>query len=467
MKRAKNITLVTLILISVLLFSRVWFGTDFIGKIEKNIIFAKTMYESETKNFTVESIITPENIIVTGGGKRNVISKGQDGYDELYDRMAAAVQRLELKPDRFSEAENDDWTTSLKSRSVLFDFAAAYDSGLLEKLGILLPDGAYKNIVFVPSDSIAVNSVVYIKNSGNGKIYKFMADSGNDELESVINKYAVSADAMNNPFSFELGFDKAKTSTEISQNVLLDSNIVIGLTEKNVNNAVLHTGIGYFTQRTVDRLLETFKFNPNTTRRYIDRDDVTVFVDNTATLKIYPSYLIEYTSENGGYSFSASGLGGKETAAAYVNGVYGTVREVFRTVGMSGIQILASSDINSETVKSDITINFDYYVNGMPVFANGENGAEHGVTAVLSGGTLKSYRQYLFTAELSEESENIGSMINALDTLYEKFKDEKEVRLSDVFTAYEADRDSSLLKPVWCANTEKEIVIINNAENGS
>ena len=462
MKRAKDITLVTLILISVLLFSRVWFGTNFIGEIKKNIMFAKAAYESETKSFTIESIITPENIIVTGGGKRRVVSKGQNGYDELFERMKSAAEKIGLNPDRFAEAESDDWSASLKSRSILFDFAAAYDSGLLEKAGISLPDGAYKNIVFVPSDSIAVNSMVYIKNHGNGKVYKFIADSGNDELDAVINKYAVSADAMNSPFSFELGFDKARTNTGISQNVLLDSNIVIGLTEKNVNNAVLHTGSGYFTQRTVDRLLETFKFNPNTTRRYIDKDDVTVFVDNTATLKIYPSYLIEYTSESGGYSFPASGLSGKETAAAYVNGIYGTVREVFKNVGISGMQMLAASDINSETAKSDITINFDYYINGMPVFANGENGAEHGITAVLSGGTLKSYRQYLFTAELAEESENIGSMINALDTLYAKFKNEKEVRLSDVFTAYEADKGSDLLRPVWCAKTEKEIIIISD-----
>ena len=135
---------------------------------------------------------------------------------------------------------------------------------------------------------------------------------------------------------------------------------------------------------------------------------------------------------------------------------------MFKNVGISGMQMLAASDINSETAKSDITINFDYYINGMPVFANGENGAEHGITAVLSGGTLKSYRQYLFTAELAEESENIGSMINALDTLYAKFKNEKEVRLSDVFTAYEADKGSDLLRPVWCAKTEKEIVIISD-----
>ena len=99
MKRAKDITLVTLILISVLLFSRVWFGTNFIGEIKKNIMFAKAAYESETKSFTIESIITPENIIVTGGGKRRVVSKGQNGYDELFERMkSAAENRLKPRP---------------------------------------------------------------------------------------------------------------------------------------------------------------------------------------------------------------------------------------------------------------------------------------------------------------------------------------------------------------------------------
>lgn len=461
MKGFKNITLVTLILISVLLFSRVWFGTNFIEEIKKNIELKKMMYNSDTAGFTVEEILTPENIIVTGGGKRNVISKSQSGYDELYKRMAAAIEKLNIQSDDFFKSEPDDWTSSLKTRSVLFDFADEYESELIKKLGINLPDGLYKNIIFVPSDSIAVNATVYIKNS-NDDIYKFIAGNGKNELESIINKYAISSDAVNSPFAFELGFDKAKTNTGISQNVLLNSNIVIGLTEKHVGNAVLDISTREFNPKTVERLLEMFKFNLNTTRRYIDKDDVTVYVDNTATLKLYPSKFIEYTSESGGYSFSASDNNDKKNISEYVNDIYATVRAVQRSADINGMPILTASAINSENTKSEITIAFDYYVNGMPIYVNGENGAEHGVTAVLSDGNLKFYRHYLFNAEVNEDTENIGSMINALDTLYTKFKDEKEVFLSDMFVAYKAEKNSSLLTPVWCAKTEKEIIIINN-----
>lgn len=460
MKRLKNITLVTLILISVLLFSRVWFGTNFIEEIKNNITFARAAHESETKNFTVENILTPENIIITGGGKRNVLSKGMDGYNELFERMLSAVGKLGINEEKFFETKNDDWTAALKSRSVFFDFAAAYDAAIIDKLGIKLPEGLYENVVFVPSDSIAVNAMVYVKNSVNGKIYKFMSESGNEELEKIINQYAVSAEAVNSPFAFELGFDKAKTNTEISQNVLLDSNIIVGLTEKYANNAELYVGDGDFSQRTVERLLELFKFNRNTTRRYVDKDDVTVFVDNTATLKIYPSYLIEYTSEVGGYSFETAAA--KETVSSYVSSVYGMVREGFRAAETGEMPMLVSSELNSESEKSDIKITFDYYVNGMPVLIDGENEVEHGVTAVLSSGTLKSYKQYLFEVSQSGNTENIGSMINALDLLYEKFKNEKEVKLSKIFTAYETDRKTMTLKPVWCAKTGKETIIIND-----
>lgn len=459
MKRLKNITLVTLILISVLLFSRVWFGANFVEEIKKNIMFASAAHKAETADFTVEGIITPENIIVTGGGKRNVISKGQDGYNELYERMVSAAEKLDINSERFFETDSDEWKASLKARSVLFDFAAFYDSGLIKKFGIKLPDGVYKNIAFVPSDSIAANSAVYIKNDSGG-IYKFIANDGNDELQSIINKYAVSAETLNSPFAFELGFDKAKTNTEISQNVLLDSDIVIGLTEKNVGTAVINEEDFEFASKNAERLLETFGFNRNTTRRYIDKDDVTVYVDNTATLKIYPSYLIEYTSENGGYSVLPSG-GDKESSAAYLNGIYGAAREIFRIAGITPPPMLASSDMNFENTKQEINFSIDYYVNSMPIYIDGENGAEHGINAVISGGSLKSYRQYLFNAGLTGETENIGSMINALDLLYEKFRDEKEVYLTDVFIAYKSDGNSFALKPVWCANTGKELIVIN------
>lgn len=459
MKRLKNITLVTLILISVLLFSRVWFGTNFIEEIGKNISFAKAHPFPDSADFTTEGVITPKNIIVTGGGKRNVISKGREDYDELYDRMTTAVEKLDIKAERFFETDTDDWTSSLKSRSVLFEFAAAYSSDLIAKLGINLPDGSYKDIVFAPSDSIAVNSAVYIKNSGNGKIYKFTSDTANDGLKNIINRYAVSTDAINSPFAFELGFDKAKTNTEISQNVLLDSNIVIGLTEKSINSAVLTSGNGNFTSKTVDRLLETFKFNRTATRRYIDRDDVTVFVDSAATLKISPSYMIDYTSENGGYTLPASD--GNDTTA-YLNAIYGIAREVTRAAEINMMPVLVASNTDFANTKSDIIISFDYYLDGMPVYANGENGTEHGITAVLNNGVLKSYRQYLFNAEITDETENINSMISALDTLYEKFKDEKEVRLSDMFTAYATDGESAYLNPVWCAKTDDKIVTIKS-----
>lgn len=431
----KNITLVTLIFISVLLFSKIWLGSNFDAT-----LFARR--REDVQLIAIEGIIMPKRIVITGNNKRCSIIKGSGGYSECYAAVTDFFRSADASSIKFETAADTEWRAALKSKSVLLDYGSVYSSAVLSKAVIDMPEGNIKELVIAPGSTALSKPVLYTKNADTGEILKTECGSGYGRLSDITGKYLSDDKISNLPFAFELGFDKVRTlNTELSQNTLLDSNIIIGLTAAGIPNinAVCPTSLINSEEGTADALLAALNFKTVSTRRYIEKDDVLVFVDSKATLRINKKGYIEYTAEAGGIPLGDAGTVGKNDAALALETMYSLVRSVSKTFDMSEVPVQIYSDITTGVSDTE-NVYMDYYVNGMPVMIeNGEDTA-HTISFKVRGGMIVGFKQYIYEFSDAQTESYSESMVSAINKLNEKYTG-KTMYVSDMYNAYVCGED--------------------------
>ncbi len=454
----KNITLVTLIFISVLLFSKIWSGDYLIYG--DRLFFGNSREAVQT--IAVEGIIMPKRIVITGNDKRCCILKGTNEYSNCYSVIRSFFTQLESTQMKFTAVEERDWTAALKSKSVLLDYGSIYSDNILSKITLPLPEGEIKEIIVSPGNSVMSSIDIYIKNVADGGIYKASAAEGHGSINGLITSYLSNENVTNLPFAFELGFDRVRTVNEdISQNTLLDSNIIIGLKDITIPGieVIKPQQEVMSDDRTTEGLLTLLGFKPVSTRRYIEQDGALVFVDSTATLKLHSQGFIEYTAESGGIPITDSGMDEKDAAARAVETIYSLVRNISKACGVPEHQIQIYSDI-TDSITGSSQVYMDYYFNGTPVIISGESGAEHTISAEVKDGSIVKFKQYLYDFKNSGTKAYSESMVSAINKLNENYKN-ASMNISDIYNAYVCtDGDISVR---WCAREQNSdtIEIIN------
>ncbi len=449
----KNITLVTLIFISVLLFSKIWFGEYLIYN--KDILLGG---RQEVQMMAVEGIIMPKRIVITGNDKRCCILKGTEEYNKCYSVIKEFFGMFADEAAKFEPADPSEWKAALKSKSVLLDYGSVCSSSVLSKITMQLPEGEIREIVIAPGNSVVSKPLVYIKNAAGDDIYKTELSTGYGGVNGLVETYLSNENVNNLPFAFELGFDRVRTvNDELSQNTLLDSNIIIGLKETAVPEInVLKSGkISGAEQKTVDELLSMFDFNPPSTGRYIEKDDTYVFVDSKATLKIHSQGYIEYSAERGGIPLTDSNTDEKNTVSRSVETMYSLVRGISKIFNLPEQQIQIYSDI-TKSITGDATVYMDYYFNGIPVIINSGDKAEHIISFKVKNGMITGFKQYLYGFENSGAETVVTSMVSAINRLNEKFEN-TSMTVSDIYSAYVCGENGTQVK--WCAKKQDNDII--------
>ncbi len=451
----KNITMVTLIFISVLLFSKIWFGEYLIPG--KEFIIRGSAGEVQT--IAVEGIIMPKRIVITGNDKRHSVLKGMEEYNGCYEAVKEFFIPLSGKNIKFEVVAEQEWTAALKSKSVLLDYGSECSSDVLSKTTMTLPEGNIKEIIITPGTTVMSKPSVYVKNTVSGEILKASPQTGYGSISQLMTSYLSGENVSNLPFAFELGFDRVKSSAQdISLSTLLDSNIIIGLKDISVPEIkiVKPDKAWLADEMRTDALLSVLGFKPASTRRYIEKDDALVFVDSNATLKIHSGGFIEYMAENGGIPLSGDG---KNDVSRSVETMYSLVRAIAKTYSIPEQQIQVYSDI-TDNMNTSAEIYMDYYAGGVPVIIKGESGIEHTIGFTLKDGMIVGFKQYLYSFEKTGVDIGERSMVSAINRFNEKHSSEA-LYISDLYSAYIAEGETVSVK--WCAKSgDKDTIEIIN-----
>ena len=465
----KNIILIVLMLLSIVLFFRFWFGgwiwsynMDYSNK----TFFGLFDKASKSEPVSAEDIVMPKRLIVTGGGKRRILEKGTDAFSSSYSRFLSIIGNIgsgSPKPSLVSESE---FVAELKSKSILLDFGSVYGKELLAIAGQDLPITATQSILITPGDSVIQKIYVYFKDYTTGEIYKLIPEIPNTEINSLIDSLVSTSGVQNVPFAFELGFDKAKEqeNSEIAHNILLDSYLTIGLNDESVP-AVYAEIPAIFAEiadnpGVADQIVSLFGFSASTTRRYVEKDDVTTFVNKNGTMRFSKSGYIEYTAETEGLAVTD---GNNNTALQVLGNIYSIVQNVMIDCGVGEPQLHIASDLYGISKQNfSSVINIDYLINGKPVTIISDGVSVHPISITLENGRIVSYKHYIYKFPSSGAQVNTSSMIRAVDLLYSNYDNSSaEINVSDMYKSYVYTVGGNM-EILWCAKLKgtNEINII-------
>jgi hypothetical protein len=277
----------------------------------------------------------------------------------------------------------------------------------------------------------------------------------------MIDKYA--NDSINLlPYSFELKFDKS--SEVIEQKVVIESTVTLKLEEQtlpNIKSTNCLTDI-YEDAYTSSNILKSFGYNTTNTKKYLDKNNTSVYVENFSTLKIHNNGLLEYKSIDNTKGIS---LTTKNTSTLYDNFIacIEFVNNLWdNAMPGKSFNVNLSSDILFDPKGQSFNITMDYYINGHPVICTLDKTSaydelSHGIEIKVSDGKIVEYRQLFNEFSLTSQYVKNGSAIDAIDAMFSNDNLKSET-ISALNIAY--INNKSIWNPVWTAKTTDNKLII-------
>ncbi len=469
-QNVKTYVLIALIISSVVLTGKIWFneklwpeGYNFFAVITDNFSFGDDDFVS---SLTKETISFPQTLVVTNLEKRSVYGADSESFEAMVPDVKELLRLALENSDKMLIGEQE-WSQALKTQSIHVTYSVAYDSKLF--LNIL---GSYKTddnsipvreFIISSSDLSSTGADVYMRRYDTAEILKTSVMWKKQRLVDMINTYAL--DSIGDlSYSSELNFDQAQMGEGARQKVLIESNVLI-LLNKRLSHMLEEFNPLYqhdYNTDVVDSLLTQFGYNVSGARKYTERDNSIVFVENYSTLKLHPNGLVEYKAVD-----AAKGID-LGSGNDFYEGLLGCVDFVNRLWGKvlpsEALNINISSDV-IDTKTNSFRLTMDYFADGAQVSidmpqSTSHPSMNHGVEIEVVGGKIVSYRQALAYFESVDMATHGTSAIEALDKLMAETNMEGQV-IKNLYPVYIAD-GTTYRKSAWAARTADGRTIIIN-----
>lgn len=451
----KTAILSLLICLCVFLFSKIWFSEKLWSSDYNFFAFltGKTEKQADTSS-TIEDILQPKQIVFSYGGKRFVTVRSDNIFEDYYENLKTVLSKIS-EDSTFTTAHEQELLSAIKSASAVIDFGTVFGGEVGDLLNTYFPCQQVKDVVISFNDAVLGKPVVYMKDHADGTIYKTTVDMQFSSLLESLAQYVDEGSSQNTPYAFELGFNQSKQSenSEIAQDIILDSNILIDLSGANAYDIkTIPVDASKLSSSQTELLLR--QFGMEKARKYIEINDDILFVSGNATLKVSSDGAISYNCDSEGpviYEPSS-----KSALSSGLGNVFSYIRGTFRSVGVTPPSLQLSSDlVNFSNNTKDIIIFVDYYVNGIPVMLWDNAPA---IEITLKNGRLYSFKGHLCEIVNGEQPLYTDNMLRAIDGLYSSLSKGTKVTVSDIFVAYTKENELS-----WCAKLQgsNEIVVIN------
>ena len=354
----------------------------------------------------------PELIMINRGGVHFALDEGSAEYTRAYE-TAAAIMRSAYETETEAAVSSGDsaWRRALSSDSVYLRYpcerSAEFDAQFYEtrsaELAKRIPQ--FSEAVLMQQEDGAPSILI----RGKGETVCIKTKGSPNALRELIENHGT--EGVPYVFGFEM-----KNNAETAENAAyIEPQLAIPTGAEQAANIVVNVpweyknGIGF--TKTTDLtlgLINTFGYNQNTIRRYVDRGGALVCVGETGTLSMRPDGTIEYKALDAseGVSLLPSGQSGSASAYAVTSGLIGIMERIF---GLCG----ESTDVREYNIRftqmprnmSDdkMIFGFDYFVGGRML----RLGSGHAVEATVSRGMLTEMKMCVKNVEKREETSEI------------------------------------------------------------
>lgn len=373
----------------------------------------------------LSSVFSPSSFLLTyPDGRLYFSSTQQEGKDirTPFNRILKAA----LQSGEAETVTEQDWQTAVKEQSVYADFFVPVSieamSGFLgnsQKIKFDIPSFDQIVISFNPVTSEAD---VLLRNSAeNGQISLSVSDAS--ALQKVFDSFA-KMPKQSYSFAFEINLDKKMEGEDVQQNVLLDSYVLLPL-EPHAMNIIRAQNV-VFGEKTTDKILQLFNYNPKIVRKFTDNNGNLLFVDQNSTLSVNPETgAIIYTAESGN-GIRLQGDGSLSSIATACGKLLDDLFKLFEID--SNVTLFVNTPL-TENEKQKYTVSFDYLFDGNRILSK-KNSCEITVNDGKITAFHANIKNFVMVADAGERH-----AIEVLDYLYSTMAQEMLV-VNELYTGY-------------------------------
>ncbi len=477
-KSMKNIVLALLVLIAFVLVYQIWFnssflpnGSDYVLKsLRSNIItpIVRLLEGRSDADFSqnLQELFKPDKIVLHASGDRRVYSNGGEGFSQVRAMAGEIMSRCMLGDYTIKSKETVDtesFYNVLKGKSIYVDYGKNCDYRLFsfgvcgqEKNRFTEDLSVIRGYIIGLHDGIMNDFSLYVKDQKSGNIYRYMLEGNKEEIETSMNEFMMDPANSGSPsYSFELNFHKEQEQMETK--VIFEPLLLMDLVPKTLPHIATmdESELEHLLQDgLIDDVLDVFSIDGSTTRKYIDLDNERVFVENNATLTIYPSGLLEYQTVQGGHGLDITGganQGAYDIYAATSHAVDFVARLCDYMPPDYFEHLQFHTDLTENAQQDGVyRICFDYCIDGTPLQHKTVDGYSHTIEMEIENGYLKSYKQYIKDYEKTEGVWQQEPMLKAADALVDAHYVDKALYIEKIGVCYVENSDATIA-PTWAA----------------
>lgn len=399
----------------------------------------------------------PDKIVLNGGGARVVHHSGDDEFFSTIETISPYMEQVFSMTSQ--EIAKEDWQAMLRGKSVYVDFGFNIDGKNLAAIfgSTVSASSTFSDadaMVLYPEATLNTTSVCF-KNTVENSYIKYSVSNDTQKLLKFIEDKTI-GEKNEQAFAFELRLDEASSPTGIEKKVVLASDVLLSMESKPLKK--LKVSKVFENKNHVlsvaDDILSAFGSNPSRLRMTVNEEGIVSYVENSATIKVYPDGLVEYnaiTTEKG-----IKIADGQATTSKIINEVLKIAEKVVATTDPSEQVILKLRTPLSETPVTSYVARFDRYYNGLPVIDTKNNPEGNALYAQFENGYIKSFKIQLKNLSLAESEQTPPTVIETIDKMFElPFQ---KVTIDNLMLCYFVDGDIEV-PARWSIKHDGEITI--------
>lgn len=479
-ERIKSFVLIVLILGSICLSSITWMdkrlwpeGYSLFTNV-KNWPIVRNFFEDDYSS-PLENLGRARKIVVADGNGASAVYYNSDKtFDTVYGdikKLLVAFLSGDAAPRRGQTLTREDVRDMLNAQIMYayVNYPAATAPRLYGRL-MGVPDtealsslSAVRDFFILPTGENSVELLAIDSETDRIESFELWYDKTN-ELIGAFTDYVADVDPAHNcMLALEMNMDTASPDDVVKVTALLDSFLVLdSASTADMSKAIL-VSENPLTDIREDRLrdmMACFDYRPESIRRYVDTEGVTVYLENDSSLKIYPDGILEFEALNPSHGVKLTGgtslYESLNSAIRFAGKVYSSVTDAPFEMNVSG-QVLAEAE-------NEQRFDFDYYCAGTPVTTDVEGGEfsmHHAVEMTVVDNRVTAFRMLLREYEKTDENTETTTIYGAIDAIAAANTEQTEpVTVNDLFVSYREDGKTPRLSACWTGYVNGERVII-------
>lgn len=462
-ERVKTSIIIILIINLVFLTYQSWFKSGILGSdwpyfSFSSLPFVRAFQHDRFVSVPKENLSKPRKIVVNDGELWVPYYNSDDAFDRLDENTSIVLKCLlggEVKSEE--RIDYEEWIKLLTQRSVYVEYPIAVEPRMLAM--VLNTD-----FERLPSEIGTINDAIVIPANADDEVYVALRDANTNEAYKFVVKdanisfpqevLAMYTDKYRRDGYYEFAFNTllgegvGESGVKIADLVLFSDNesVYRDIKGNNPMEGKNHA-----------QLLQSFSFNPKPLRYYSDGYGADNYVENYATVTIFPDGYVEYRAVDDEKGIDLGEYGDNDYEI--LNRAIDFAERVWASVSNEPLEVLVSG---IEKTHRGNRFVLDYYYGGreiaVEISKEGRESLYHAIEIETAGNKIVSYRQYLRSYTEANTATSQENFMPALDYFVSLFEEEESSTITDLYPGYfDSGENTGVLKTTWlCEKNNSE-----------